>query len=345
MIQKITLKNFRNQGYLQLNINQPFVYLYGENGSGKTSVLESIYFCATTKSHRTSDEKELIKRNEPFAHVKIQTKEDRFELVLSKQGKRASINGVEKRRISDYIGHFSVVMFAPEDLDLIKGTPSERRQFLDLEWMQLHKSYVKQLNTYKNVLKQRNSLLRKITVGDDYTFLNILGEQLYECGVEIIKERTQFVHELNQYLQDVYQIFSTHRVKIIYKPDVNEQSFKNHMHKQQKQDVMYQTTMAGPHRDDFVIEFNGFDAKSYASQGEQRLIVVSLKFALLKLIEEKTKKKVVLLLDDVLSELDQEKQDLFLKHLPKEHQILMSSAIPIHGEHIQMIELKKETIE
>jgi len=345
MIQKITLKNFRNQGYLQLNIDKPFVYLFGENGSGKTSVLESIYFCATTKSHRTSDEKELIKRNEPFAHVKIQTKEDRYDLVLSKQGKRASINGVEKRRISDYIGHFSVVMFAPEDLDLIKGTPSERRQFLDLEWMQLHKPYVKQLNTYKNVLKQRNSLLRKITVGDDYTFLNILGEQLYESGVEIIKERTQFVHELNQYLQEVYQIFSSHQIKIVYKPDVNEQSFKNHIHKQQKQDVMYQTTMAGPHRDDFVIEFNGFDAKSYASQGEQRLIVVSLKFALLKLIEEKTKKKVVLLLDDVLSELDQEKQNLFINQLPKEHQILMSSAIPIKGEHIQMIELKKETIE
>lgn len=344
MIQKITLKNFRNLGYFQLNIEKPFVYLFGENGSGKTSILESVYFCATTKSHRTSDEKELIKRNEMFAHVKIQTIEDRYELILSKQGKRASINGVEKRRISDYIGHFFVVMFAPEDLDLIKGTPSERRQFLDLEWMQLHKSYVRQLNTYKNVLKQRNSLLRKITIGDDYTFLNILGEQLYESGVEIIKQRTQFVYDLNKYLQEVYPIFSQHQVKIIYKPDVSETEFKNHIHKQQKQDVMYQTTMAGPHRDDFVIEFNGSDAKSYASQGEQRLIVVSLKFALLRLIEERTKKRVILLLDDVLSELDQEKQALFLKHLPKEHQILMSSAIPIKGEHIQMIELKKETI-
>jgi len=345
MIQKITLKNFRNLEQFQLNINKPFIYLFGENGSGKTSILESIYFCATTKSHRTSDEKELIKRNEMFAHVRIQTKEERYELILSKQGKRASINGVEKRRISDYIGHLFVVMFAPEDLDLIKGTPSERRQFLDLEWMQLHKSYVKQLNTYKNVLKQRNSLLRKISIGDDYTFLNILGEQLFESGSEIIKERTLFVNELNTYLQEVYSIFSTHQVKIVYQPDVSEIQFQNHIQKQQKQDVMYQTTMAGPHRDDFVIEFNGFDAKSYASQGEQRLIVVSLKFALLKLIEEKTKKKVVLLLDDVLSELDQDKQNLFLRHLPEEHQIFMSSAIPIKGEHIQMIELKKETIE
>lgn len=345
MIQKILLKNFRNHSNIKLHFEKPFVYLYGENGSGKTSVLESIYFGATTKSHRTSDEKELIKRNEPFAHVKIYTDDERYELILSKHGKRASINGVEKRRISDYIGHLSVILFAPEDLELIKGTPSDRRQFLDLEWMQLHKVYLKQLNTYKTILKQRNSLLKKLQLNDDLTFLNILGDQLVESGLDIMKERAMFINQLNQHLQETYQLFSKHHVTLIYKPDVSEHGFKDHIHKQQKQDILYQTTMAGPHRDDFLIEFNGFDAKSYASQGEQRLIVVALKFALLRLVEEKTKKKAVLLLDDVLSELDQEKQELFIKHIPKEHQVLMSSAIPIKGDNIQMIELKKETIE
>lgn len=345
MIQKILLKNFRNHSQIQLNFDKPFVYIYGDNGSGKTSILESIYFMATTKSHRTSDEKELIKRNEPFAHVKIYTDEDKYELILSKHGKRASINGVEKRKISDFIGHLQVILFAPEDLELIKGTPSERRQFLDLEWMKLHKSYLKQLNTYRNILKQRNSLLKKIKIDDDQTFLNILGEQLLESGQEIMRERQTFIETLNNYLQETYKLFSNHHVRLVYKPDVTEQGFKNHIQKQQKQDILYQTTMAGPHRDDFLIEFNAFDAKSYASQGEQRLIVVALKFALLKLVEEKTKKKAVLLLDDVLSELDQEKQDLFIKHIPKEHQVLMSSALPIKGENIQMIELKKETIE
>ena len=341
MIQKVTLKNFRNHTLLQLVFEKPFVYIYGENGSGKTSVLESIYYTATTKSHRTHDEKELIKKNEPFAHVKINTTEDRYELVLSKQGKRASINGVEKRKISDYIGHLSVVMFAPEDLDLIKGTPSERRQFLDLEWMQLKKSYLKELNTYKNILKQRNSLLKKINLEDDLTFLNILGDQLYESGLEIINQRHMFLTELNQHFVDVYRLFSKHEVKLVYEPDVNETTFKNHIKKQQKQDILYQTTMAGPHRDDFLIEFNGFDAKSYASQGEQRLIVVALKFALLRLIEDKSKRKAVLLLDDVLSELDQDKQDAFLSFLPKEHQIIMSSALPIKKTNIQTIELKR----
>ncbi|MDI6452209.1 DNA replication/repair protein RecF [Peloplasma aerotolerans] len=342
MIKKLVLKNFRNHEFIELKFEKPFVYIHGINGSGKTSVLESIYFCATTKSHRTADEKELILRNEPFMQIKLTTDEDRYDIVLSKNGKRASINGVEKRKISDFIGHLRVVMFAPEDLDLIKGSPSNRRQFLDLEWMQLNKNYLKNLNTYKNVLKQRNSLLKKIGVDDDYTFLNILGEQLFEAGSEIIKERILFIEELNRYLEEIYPLFSNHKVKIIYEPDVNEKGFKNYLQKQQKQDILYQTTLSGPHRDDFYIDFNGFDAKSYASQGEQRLIVVALKLALLKLIEKKTSKQVVLLLDDVLSELDLEKQELFLKHLPKEHQILMNSALPVQGDHIQMIHLKKE---
>ncbi|MBU1142643.1 MAG: DNA replication/repair protein RecF [Firmicutes bacterium] len=342
MIQKLILKNFRNHQALELKFENPFVYIHGTNGAGKTSILESIYFCATTKSHRTNDEKELILRNEQFAQVKLTTSDDKYELILSKTGKRASINNVEKRKISDYIGHLRVVMFAPEDLELIKGNPSNRRQFMDLEWMQLNKQYLKNLNTYKNVLKQRNSLLKKISLEDDYTFLNILGEQLYDVGSEIIKERRQFLLELNSYLSKIYPLFSNHQVQIIYKPDVDEKSFKNYLNKNQKQDILYQTTNAGPHRDDFYIDFNAFDAKSYASQGEQRLIVVALKLALLKLIEEKTGKQVVLLLDDVLSELDLEKQKLFLKHLPKEHQIIMNSALPIDGEHIQMIHLKKE---
>ncbi|MBE0700139.1 MAG: DNA replication and repair protein RecF, partial [Acholeplasmataceae bacterium] len=294
-----------------------------------------------TKSHRTTEEKELIKKNEMFAQVKLVTDDDKYELVLSKNGKRASINGVEKRKISDFIGHLKVVMFAPEDLDLIKGSPSNRRQFLDLEWMQLNKHYLRGLNNYKQVLKQRNSLLKKIHLGDDWTFLNILGEQLFDLGIEIIKERRMFIEELNMFITQIYPMFSSHQIKLVYEPDVDEKEFKTYLAKQQKQDILYQTTLAGPHRDDFYIDFNGFDAKSYASQGEQRLIVIALKLALLKIIETKTNKQVVLLLDDVLSELDPIKQKLFLEHLPKEHQIIMNSAAEVKDEKIQMIYMQK----
>jgi len=342
MIHKLSIRNFRSFEKFDVTFNKNFVYIHGLNGCGKTSILESIYFCATTKSHRSSDEKEMIRHEQPFLQVKLTTDDARYDIVLSKHGKRASINGVEKRKISDFFGHLRVVMFAPEDLDLIKGSPSIRRQFMDLEWMQLNKKYLRMLNTYKQILKQRNSLLKKLNFESDYTFLNILGDQLYETGIDIMKERQLMFDKLGVYFDEAYRKFSHHQVKIIYRPDVDEKSFRNHLSKQQKQDILYQSTLAGPHRDDFYIEFNGFDAKGYASQGEQRLIVVALKLALLKLIENETKQKVILLLDDVLSELDQDKQQTFLDNMPKEHQIIMNSAIPIEGENIQMIYIPKE---
>ncbi len=342
MIKRIQLKHFRNHDVVDLSFQKPFVYIHGLNGSGKTSILEAIYFCATTKSHRTNDEKDMIQNKEPFTFVKLWQDDDRYEIVLSKTGKRASINGVEKRRISDFIGHLRIVMFAPEDLELIQGSPQDRRQFVDLEWMQLNKNYLRHLNTYKQVLKQRNSLLKKIGIEDDYTFLNILGDQLYEVGSEIIRERKIFVQELNDIFKRIYHRFSVHDVEFQYEPDVDDQAFLKALQKNQKQDILYQTTMAGPHRDDFNFRFNGFEAKSYASQGEQRLMVIALKLALLELIKEKTHQQVTLLLDDVLSELDEEKQNLFLKELPNEHQIIMNSTHPIEGDHIQMIYLKKE---
>jgi DNA replication and repair protein RecF len=342
MIQKITLKNFRNHDSLNLNIEKPFVYIYGENGVGKTSVLESIYFCSTTKSHRTSDEKELIKKEKPFSQVVIKDDDQIYEIVISKVGKRTKINHVEKRKISEFLGHLNVVMFAPNDLELIKGSPSVRRNFIDFELLQVDKNYLNDLNQYKQILKQRNSLLKKVDIKDDYTFLNILGEQLFEVGVKLIKQRQNFIKELDIYFKNNYIKFSKNKVDLVYKPDQDIESFKKHLEKQQKQDILYQTTLAGPHRDDFFIGFKGFDAKSYASQGETRLIVIALKLALLEWIENKTNKKVILLLDDVLSELDQNKQNIFLKALPKKHQIIMNSVMPIDMEHIQKIELIKE---
>lgn len=341
MIKKVVLKNFRNHKHIEINIKKAFVYIDGPNGSGKTSILESIYFCATTKSHRTSDENELIMRGEPFTFVGVETKDNQFELIYSKTGKRASINKIEKRKISDYIGNLKAVMFSAQDISLINGSPGNRRQFLDLEWMQIDKSYLHQLNKYKKILKQRNSLLKRIKQSDDYTFLDILGDQLLIIGCEIIDQRNDFINNLNNHLGQTYKLFSNNEVKMIYKPNSNQKSLSKHLKTQQKQDILYQTTLVGPHRDDFSIEFNGFDAKSYSSQGEQRLIVVALKLALLKLIEEKTKEQAILLLDDVLSELDTEKQKLFIDNLPTKHQIIMNSAFPVKGEHMQMIHLKK----
>ncbi len=342
MIKTVNLRNFRNHESLHLNIEQPLVYIHGPNGSGKTSILESIYFCATTKSHRATDEKEMIQTNKPFAQVKVTTNDHKYEITVSNKGKRIAIDGVDKRKISEFIGHIPVVMFAPKDLQLITGSPSDRRQFLDMEMMQIDQSYVHILNKYRKILKQRNALLKRIQPQDDYTFLNILGEQLYEVGIELIKKRREFIRDLNALLQNRYQLFSTHKVSLMYRPDVDEKGFKKHLEKNQKADITYQTTLTGPHRDDFYTDFNGFDAKRYASQGEQRLIVISLKLGLLALIEKKTHKQAILLLDDVLSELDLQKQKTFITNLPEHDQIIMNSALPIKQAQAQMVELKKE---
>ena len=342
MIKTINLKNFRNHTTLDLNIKQPLVYIHGPNGSGKTSILESIYFCATTKSHRAIDEKEMIQNEKPFTQVKLNTDDHKYEITLSKNGKRIAIDGVEKRKISEFIGHIAVVMFAPSDLQLISGSPGDRRQFLDLEMIQLDQHYLQTLNKYRKILKQRNALLKRLQPQDDYTFLNILGEQLYEVGIELIDKRRKFINDLNEYLIQSYQLFSKHQISLTYKPDVDENDLKKHFQKNQKNDIIYQATLAGPHRDDLYIDFNGFDAKRYASQGEQRLIVISLKLGLLKLIENKTNKQVILLLDDVLSELDPEKQHTFITNLPDHDQIIINSALPTEQAQAQMVDVKNE---
>ncbi|MFA5474119.1 MAG: DNA replication/repair protein RecF [Acholeplasmataceae bacterium] len=341
MIQKLTLKYFRNHSQLDLSFQKPFVYIYGPNGVGKTSILESIYFLATTKSHRTHQERELIQKDQPFTQVKMKVGQDNYEIVMTKDGKRAKINQIEKRKISDFVGNLQVVMFAPSDLDLIQGSPSVRRHFLDFEILQRDKQYLHDLTHYKQILKQRNALLKRLKIDDDPTFLNILGQQLYEVGVKLLQKRKMFCESLNELFKKSYQTFSQHDVQLLYQPDVDEQKFKKHLETQQKQDIYYQTTLAGPHRDDFLITFKGFDSKSYASTGETRLIVVALKLALLKWIEKQTEQPVILLLDDVLSELDEKIQNQFLQALPKNHQILMNGVQKIQLEDVQMIELTK----
>ena len=341
MIKTLELVNFRNHERLKLNFNKPFVYIYGENGTGKTSILEAIHYLSTTKSFRTSEDKELVKLGEPFSKISLRNEINAFEVVLSKTGKRVFVDNLEKRKISEYIGGFNAVVFALEDLELVKGTPSDRRQFMDLEFSRIDKEYLGLLNEYKKILKQRNSLLKKIHVSEDLTMLNILGESLYEVGIKIIKKRAEYLSDLNKRLIDVYKEFSDHKIELKYLPNVSESEFYDWVTKKQEIDIMYQTTSAGIHKDDFILKLNGNDSRGYGSNGEQRLIVISLKMALLSKIQEIKNKEIVLLLDDVLSELDGLKQELILSKIPRDNMIIITSASPCKiAENIEIIMLK-----
>lgn len=344
MIKKIELSQFRNHDSLLINFDKRQTYIYGENGVGKTAIIEAIYFASTTKSMRTSNERDLIKQDEMFAKITIHFKNNRKnEIIISKNGKRIIANGVEKRRISDYIGDFNVVIFTTEDINLIKGTPADKRNFIDLEWMQLDKEYLQLLNRYRKVLKQRNALLKNVEINEDYTFLNILGQQLYEIGSRIIEKRDEIINLLNDELKKQPFNFEDNEIKIVYQPDQTPSNLKKWFETKQKQDIIYQTTQAGPHKDDFRIMIGDKDSKVFASSGQQRLIVIAIKVALLNVITNIKNSKPVLLLDDILSELDKNNQQIFLDNLPKDNQIIMTSVKKIkENDQIQTIEIKGE---
>ncbi|HHW79968.1 MAG TPA: DNA replication/repair protein RecF [Acholeplasmataceae bacterium] len=344
MIKKISLKNFRNHDNLNLELKNKFVYINGPNGSGKTSILESIYLISTLKSHRTNSDKNLIKENMPFAKVEIKTNDHQYELVISEKGKVAKYDNKEARKLSEFIGKLKVVMFSPEDLNLIKGSPVVRRSFIDVELMKLDYNYLNNLTKYRNILKQRNALLKNIKIGDDLFFLNILGKKLYEIGIKIIDVREKFIKDLNTKFIEIYEEFNQeNKVSIKYIPNLSKEELEKHLTKNQKIDILYKATTQGPHRDDFTILFDGYEAKNYASQGQIRLIVIAVKLALLQIIREVSKEDVILLLDDVLSELDINIREKFLNNLPKEIQIIMNSAMNIKNEEIQIIELKENS--
>ncbi len=344
MIKKIELSQFRNHDSLLIKFDKRQTYIYGENGVGKTAIIEAIYFASTTKSMRTSNERDLIKQDEMFAKITIHFKNNRKnEIIISKNGKRIIANGVEKRRISDYIGDFNVVIFTTEDINLIKGTPADKRNFIDLEWMQLDKEYLQLLNRYRKVLKQRNALLKNVEINEDYTFLNILGQQLYEIGSRIIEKRDEIINLLNNELKKQPFNFEDNEIKIVYQPDQTPSNLKKWFETKQKQDIIYQTTQAGPHKDDFRIMIGDNDSKVFASSGQQRLIVIAIKVALLNVITNIKNSKPVLLLDDILSELDKNNQQIFLDNLPKDNQIIMTSVKKIkENDQIQTIEIKGE---
>ena len=340
MINKLELVNFRNHDRLKLKFNNKFVYIYGQNGTGKTSILEAIYYLSTTKSFRTAEDKEIIKLGEAFSKISLKNDTHSFDIVFSKTGKRVLVDNVEKRKISEFIGGFNAVVFALEDLDLIKGTPSDRRQFMDLEFSRMDKEYLSLLNEYKRILKQRNSLLKKMNDSSDFTILDILGNSLLETGIKIYEKRDFYIRDLNERLSDEYKNFSTNFVELKYLPNANENEFKEWVTKKQKIDILYQSTNAGIHKDDFVLKLDGNDAKGYGSNGEQRLIVISLKMALLSKIKDISNKEIVLLLDDVLSELDDIKQSLILNNISRDNMIILTSASPCKiNENIEIIKL------
>lgn len=327
MIKKIKLKNVRKFDDLELNINNNKILLFGSNAIGKTTVLEAINIASITKSHRSSNLKEVIKENSLFADIKINYEDNLYRVVLSNAGKMVSINNSEKKKISDYIGSFPTVFFSPNDLDIILSSPTIRRQFLNQEISQFSNTYLKNLNNYNKLLNERNSCLKELEIDSDTKLLDVITKEMIEYGIKIISEREKFVNEINDVINEIHQqINSNEVIKIIYQPSVTINNIYSNFENKKQSDIISNQTNYGPHRDELVFMINDKNAAKYASQGQIRNVVLSTKLALCKIIYKHQKKYPVLLLDDVLSELDINRQNNLLKILDNFGQTFISTA-------------------
>lgn len=329
-IQDLQLRNYRNYEGLEAEFENKVNVILGENAQGKTNVMESIYVLAMAKSHRTSNDKDLIRWDEEYAKIEGRVKKSNgslpMQLVISKKGKKAKVNHLEQRKLSQYVGNMNVVMFAPEDLNLVKGSPQVRRRFIDMEIGQVSAVYLHDISQYNKILQQRNHYLKQLQIkkASDHTMLDILTEQFIQVAAKIIVKRFEFLNLLEQWALPIHQGISRglESLKIIYKPsaEVSEDDdlskmiavYEEKFAKIKMREIDRGTTMFGPHRDDLQFFVNGRDVQTFGSQGQQRTTALSVKLAEIELIHSEIGEYPILLLDDVLSELDDYRQSHLL---------------------------------
>ena len=324
-IESIELKNYRNYGELHMDFDPGTNVLYGDNAQGKTNILEAVYVCATTKSHRGSKDREIIEFGEDESHIKMQLRKDdvpyRIDMHLKKnKTKGVAVNGIPIRRVpvrkaGELIGLGNFVFFSPEDLNLIKNGPADRRRFIDLELCQLNRLYVHSLVQYNRVVIQRNKLLKELFFHPEYEeMLDIWDMQLASYGREVSQYRRKFIGELNELICPIHQKLSGGKEELIiqYEPNTEADQLEAAVKKSREADRKQKTTLVGPHRDDLSFYVNGIDIRRFGSQGQQRTAALSLKLAEIELVKKIKKEYPILLLDDVLSELDGKRQDHLL---------------------------------
>ncbi|MGV8982462.1 DNA replication/repair protein RecF [Clostridium sp.] len=324
-VKYLQLLNFRNFSDLTIELNKGTNVFVGDNAQGKTNILEAIYYCSLAKSHRTNRDKELINWKASDAYIKLyvcKTRLDKkIEIKIFKEGKKGvNINSIKVQKLSELVGSFNVIMFSPEDLNIVKESPLYRRKFLDIELCKLNSRYYYSLSQYKKILNERNLAIKKWNTNSD--IIDVYDKQLSEFGAIIIKDRINYIEKLNETGKIIHsditsksEVIEIKYLTPIKELDNIEQNLYLLLCKNRKRDIETKTTSIGPHRDDFSITINGMDARTFGSQGQQRTSVLTIKFSALAIIKELTGEYPVLLLDDVLSELDTKRQEYILNSI------------------------------
>lgn len=323
IIKSLELQDYRNYDSLNLAFDKGTNILYGDNAQGKTNILEAIYVSATTKSHKGSKDKDIVNFHKEEAHIRTFLEKDgvdtRVDMHLRKsKSKGIAIDGQKIKKAADLLGICNVVFFSPEDLGIIKDGPAERRRFVDMELCQLDGFYLYNLNHYNKIVNQRNKLLKDMYFNPNLKdTLNIWDSQLVSFGSKIIERRKFFVEQLNEIIYGIHKRLSGDKEEIViqYEPDVTIEDFEQRLRYSQDKDIKLKQTTAGPHRDDFSFMVENVDIRKFGSQGQQRTAALSLKLSEIELVKKITKDTPILLLDDVLSELDSNRQNYLLNSI------------------------------
>ena len=340
ILKNLKIQNFRNYDNLNISLSPNITIIYGNNGQGKTNLLESIYVLAFTKSHRSFIDKNLIKKNEETAVIKGTLVNDisyNLEIVINKYKKQVKIDNNSITKLADYITKMNIIIFYSDDLELIKGFPSERRKYLNLELSQISPNYYNTINDYNKLLKIRNDYLKQLNNGEqiDENYFQILTDYIVEKSVFIYQMRQKYIERLNNICPDIFkEIAGKKGFKIIYKPSIElenlskeiiknnlKEAFSNNLEREIKQ----KSTLYGPHHDDFEFQLNDENLRNYGSQGQQRLAVLALKLSEIQIIKDYKNNSPIILLDDVFSELDHKKKNNLLKYINNDMQVIITT--------------------
>lgn len=335
IIRSLELQNFRNYENAQIEFSEGVNILYGDNAQGKTNVLEAVFLGATARSHRAGRDREMIRFGEEEAHIKYFVEKrgitDRVDMHLKKsRAKGIALNGMPLRRASDLFGNVNVVFFSPEDLNIIKEGPSERRKFMDTELCQLDKVYMSNLTNYNKVVMQRNKLLKELEFHEDYLdTLQVWDMQLVRYGCEVIRRRQEFVRQLQDIIRPLHSSITGGKEEICvsYEPNVRAEDFERELDKGRARDLKARVSLTGPHRDDLAFMLGDVDIRTFGSQGQQRTAALSLKLSEIEIVKARIGDCPVLLLDDVLSELDAGRQEKLLDSIQNVQTLLTCTGV------------------
>ena len=320
IIKSLELMDFRNYETLDIAFAPGVNILYGDNAQGKTNILESIYVSATTKSHRGTKDKDIIRFGCEESHIRTYLEKEGIETRVDMHLRRSkskgiAVDGKKIKKAAELLGLLNVVFFSPEDLSIIKNGPGERRRFVDMELCQLDDFYLYNLNNYNKIVNQRNTLLKDLSLHPSLKdTLSIWDSQLVSYGSKVIEKRSQFIDQLNEVIGPVHEKLSGGResLRIIYEPNIEINEFEQALESSTTRDIKTKMTNVGPHRDDFVFMVGDIDIRKFGSQGQQRTSALSLKLSEIEIVKKISGDTPLLLLDDVLSELDTSRQNFLL---------------------------------